>query len=134
MGWMDRVTQFLPVETILPAAGQGVLALETRDGDGATREALAFLNDPVTWAEAGAERAFLKRLGGGCQVPVAAFAKREGGEIVIRGLISNLNGRLVVRDEVREPFDQYEAAGTKLAESLLSRGGRAILEMVYRQC
>lgn len=134
MGWMDRVTQFLPVETILPAAGQGVLALETRAGDGATREALVFLNDPVTWAEAGAERAFLQRLGGGCQVPVAAFAKREGNEIVIRGLISNLDGRLVVRDEVRRPFEQFEEAGRKLAESLLSRGGRAILELVYRQC
>jgi hydroxymethylbilane synthase len=134
MGWMDRVTQFLPVETILPAAGQGVLALQTREDDGATREALSFLNDPDTWIEAGAERAFLKHLGGGCQVPVAAFAKREGGEIVIRGLVGNLDGRLVVRDEVRMPADRFEEAGTKLAENILSRGGRAILELVYRQC
>jgi hydroxymethylbilane synthase len=134
MGWMDRVTQFLPEEVFLPAAGQGVLALETRADDRETIKALAFLNDPVTWAEAGAERAFLKRLGGGCQVPVAAFAKQKGGEIVIQGLVSNLDGRLVIRDEVRRPFGEYEAAGTQLAENLLSRGGRAILEMVYRQC
>jgi len=134
MGWMGRVTQFLPEEVFLPAAGQGVLALETRADDRETIDALAFLNDPVTWAEAGAERAFLKRLGGGCQVPVAAFAKQKGGEIVIQGLVSNLDGRLVIRDEVRRPFAEYETAGTQLAESLLSRGGRAILEMVYRQC
>ncbi|HOI74277.1 MAG TPA: hydroxymethylbilane synthase [Syntrophales bacterium] len=134
MGWMDRVTQFLPEELILPAAGQGVLALETRTGDGRTGEALAFLNDPVTWGEAGAERAFLQRLGGGCQVPVAAHAKKKGGDVVIQGLISNLDGRLVVRDEVRRPFGEYEAAGTQLAENLLSRGGRAILDLVYRQC
>ena len=78
MGWASRVSQFIPVELMLPAVGQGVIGIETRRDDARCREVVAFLNDPVTFCEVGAERGFLKRLGGGCQLPIAAFAKKNG--------------------------------------------------------
>ena len=79
MGWVAKVSQFIPVELMLPAVGQGVLGIETRRDDARVRGAVAFLNDPVTGCEVGAERAFLKRLGGGCQLPIAGYAKKTGG-------------------------------------------------------
>ncbi|MDI9570092.1 MAG: hydroxymethylbilane synthase [Pseudomonadota bacterium] len=132
LGWMGRVTQFLPVEILLPAVGQGTLALEIREDDDATRETLAFLHHEPTWREAGAERAFLRRLGGGCQLPLAAYAKMEGDAIKIMGLLGTSDGRVMIREELRGPAEAGEDLGIRLAEALLQRGGRAILDMVCR--
>ncbi len=134
MGWVSRVTQFLPVETIIPAVGQGTLAIEVREGDGMVREALAFLNHEPTWREARTERAFLRRLGGGCQLPLAAYARTEGPAIKITGLLGTIDGRVMIREELRGPADAGDALGAQLAEAILERGGRAILDMVYRDC
>ncbi|MCX7634829.1 MAG: hydroxymethylbilane synthase [Syntrophales bacterium] len=134
MGWMNRITQFLPVETMLPAIGQGTLAIETRKDDGDTRECITSLNSPRTWREAGAERAFLRRLGGGCQLPVAAFGELKGEILTLKALVGTPDGRAVIRDEMSGPAEEYEAIGTELAARILDRGGRAILNMVYRIC
>lgn len=134
MGWMNRVTQFLPVETMLPAVGQGVLALEIRRDDGDTREVVTSLNYPQTWREAGAERAFLKRLGGGCQLPVAAFGEIRGDALSLRALLGTSDGRTVIRDEIIGAAEEYETLGAELATRILTKGGRAILNMVYRTC
>lgn len=134
LGWISRVTQFLPVETILPAVGQGTLALEVRSDDEAVKATIAFLNHPSTWRETRAERAFLSRLGGGCQLPLAAYAKTEGPDIRIAGLLGTIDGRILIREEVRGAAASCDDLGTQLAEIILSRGGRAILDQVYQGC
>jgi hydroxymethylbilane synthase len=132
MGWVAKASQFIPVEVMLPAVGQGVLGIETRRDDARVREAVAFLHDPVTACEVGAERAFLKRLGGGCQLPIAAFAKKNGGEIVLAGLVGSPDGRVMISHVVKGAAAEFEALGRELAENILGRGGRALLDDVYR--
>jgi len=130
MGWVEKVSQFIPVETMLPAVGQGALGIETRRDDVHTRGAVAFLHDPVTWCEVGAERAFLRRLGGGCQLPIAGFAKMHGGELVLAGLVGSIDGRVMIRHETRGHAADYETLGRAVAENILARGGKALLDEV----
>jgi hydroxymethylbilane synthase len=132
MGWVAKVSQFIPAEVMLPAVGQGVLGIETRRGDSRVREAIAFLHDPITWCEVGAARSFLKRLGGGCQLPIAGYAKKTGESVVLEGLVGSIDGRVMIRDVVKGATDAFEALGTGLADKILARGGRAILDEVYR--
>jgi len=133
MGWMQRATQFLPTEVILPAVGQGILAIEQRTDDDEIRNVLSFLNHADTWIEATAERAFLRRLGGGCQLPIAAFAKKTGDTVTARGLLASLDGKIVFREEIRGAAGEAESMGTKLAEAILARGGQAVIEAFYSQ-
>ena len=93
LGFSDRISQVLTAEEILPAVGQGALGLELRQDDTATREALQFLNHDKTEVTVRAERAFLKKLEGGCQVPIAAFSLIEGEGIRLQGLVAELDGR-----------------------------------------
>ena len=133
MGWTDRITQVIPVEIMLPAVGQGALGIELRKKDEAVRRAVSFLNHPRTWVEVSAERAFLKRLGGGCQLPVAAYGVKEGNNLTVTGLLGSLDGRQLIKDEVRGASEDAEVLGTLLAERILSKGGQAILDEVYRK-
>ena len=133
MGWVARVSQFLPLEVLLPAVGQGALGIETRRGDARCRDAVTFLHDSATFCEVGAERAFLKGLGGGCQLPIAGFAKKSGGEIALEGLVGSLDGRMVVRHQVKGPAAAFMALGEGLAERILTEGGRALLDEVYSE-
>jgi hydroxymethylbilane synthase len=130
MGWAGRISQYLTVELMLPAVGQGVLGLELRAGDEETRETIAFLKHETTWFEVGAERAFLKHLGGGCQLPIAAYGKRQGDQLLLRGLVGGMDGRVMIRDEVTGPVGAGEILGKTLAEKILMRGGRELLEEV----
>jgi hydroxymethylbilane synthase len=133
MGWMQRVSQFLPVEVMLPAIGQGALGIEIREDDGELRSALSFLNHPTTALEVAAERAFLGRLGGGCQLPVAAFGKRIGDDLHLRAMMGSLDGRFMIRDEAKASVWNARALGIELAERILSKGGQALLDEVYTQ-
>lgn len=130
MGWVDQVSEFIPVEFMLPAVGQGALGIEVRRGDLRCREAAAFLHDPVTFCEVGAERTFLKGLGGGCQLPIAGFAKKCGERIVLEGLVGSIDGQRVVRHRVEGPAEAFAALGADLAERILADGGRALLDEV----
>lgn len=117
----------LATEQVLPAVGQGALALECRTDDAVTRGYLAALHDPATALCATAERAFLTLVGGSCQVPVAAFARLETeGVLVVDGLIASPDGRFAVRSSERG--DPDPELGSRLAERLLAQGGRAILD------
>jgi len=128
MGWSEKVTQFIPTERMLPAVGQGVLCLETRCGEDDLNAGLAFLEDERTRREVTAERAFLRRLGGGCSLPVAAFAEKQGDVLTIRGLVGSLNERTMIRHELQGPAEKAVDLGTELAELLLAGGGRILLE------
>ncbi len=134
MGWADRIVQYLPVELMLPAVGQGVLGLELRTDDPETREIVSFLDDETTRQEVGAERAFLSRLGGGCQLPIAAYGKVLAGQLLVRGLVGGMDGRVLIRDEVAGPVETSAALGLALAEKILARGGRELLDEVARSC
>ena len=130
MGWIDRISHFIPPELMIPAVGQGVLALEVRKDDMALKGTLAFLNHERTWREVSAERAFLKRLGGGCQLPIAAYAELKGETLFINGLLGTIDGLAIIRNEFRGPVQEGEELGVRLAEDLLARGGQAIMDML----
>jgi hydroxymethylbilane synthase len=127
---MQLMKQVLPVEVMTPAAGQGALAIEIRLGDKSVREHLAFLDDAAARASTSCERALLSRLGGGCQVPIGAFAEVQGGRIYLNALVAHPNGKQVLR-ETGEGDDPIRLGGD-VGDLLLRRGGDAILEEVYR--
>ncbi|HWP59341.1 MAG TPA: hydroxymethylbilane synthase [Candidatus Acidoferrales bacterium] len=126
IGAEERITEYLEPEVCLGAVAQGALAVETRAGD-AVNDALSFLHHAPTAAEVSAERAFLRRLGGGCHLPVAARAWANGAEVKLLGLVADIDGVKVVRGEISGSADESERLGIELAEELLKRGAAAIL-------
>ncbi len=131
LGWDAEITEILPPTICLPAIGQGALGIECRRDDDAVNRAVRVLDDPDTRACVDAERAFLERLEGGCQVPIAAHATLSGDRLALSGLIAGVHGDPVLRDEVAGPRGDWRAVGRELAERLLARGGDAILRAVY---
>ncbi len=129
LGDTPRV-RFSP-EDMLPAIGQGALAIEVRLKDEELLEGLSFLHHEETAVAVAAERAFLKRLGGGCQVPLAAYARFEGEQLVVEALIADPSGDPLLRDKRVGAPSEAARMGEELAEDLLARGGKDILEKVY---
>jgi hydroxymethylbilane synthase len=99
-----------------------------RKDDEFVKEKTAFLNHEQSRITASAERAFLKVFGGGCQLPIAAHAKLEDGRLRLVGLIGNLDGTKIIRDEIIGSEEESESLGGELAEKMLSSGGREILK------
>jgi len=132
LGWEGRITQILSTEASLPAIGQGALGIEIRRDDTGTRDAVTFLNDRDTGFAVRAERGFLKRLEGGCQVPIAAFGRTEGDGIFLEGLVGRPDGSEILRGNASGTVADPEALGVELAGRLLARGARQILDEVYR--
>ena len=112
-----------------PAAGQGALGIEIRAGDAATRQHLEFLNDPAARAATTCERALLNRLGGGCQVPIGAFAEMKNGKLHLESIVADPDGTKLLRDS--RDGDDPEQLGSDAGAALLARGGAAILAAVY---
>lgn len=129
LGKTDLIKQVIPADVMCPAAGQGALGIEIRAGDAATRDHLAFLDDADARAATTCERALLNKLGGGCQVPIGAFAEVRNGKLHLDALVADPDGSKVLR-ESREGSDPVKL-GESVGETLLSRGGDAILEEVY---
>ncbi|WP_242395946.1 hydroxymethylbilane synthase [Anaeromyxobacter oryzisoli] len=127
LGLAEHATYVFPVEEMLPAVAQGALALEARADDAPTLKRLAALEDPATRVRAEAERGFLVRIEGGCQVPIAGHATIEGAELRMRALVASLDGKRVIRGERRGPHADARKLGVALAEELLSRGADEIL-------
>lgn len=132
LGWRERISEWLPVESWLPAVGQGALGIVARKDDERVRELLLPLHHPETTAAVTAERAFLNSLEGGCQVPIAALGRREGAEVVLEGLVADLDGRVVLRDEARGPATEADGVGRSLARALEARGAGEILAEIRR--
>ncbi|MGH7274192.1 MAG: hydroxymethylbilane synthase [Nitrospiria bacterium] len=131
MGWLDRITEYIPFEVSLPAVGQGALGIECRAADEATNRRVDFLKHEVTRRCVHAERAFLRRLEGGCQVPIAALGQIENKRLRLEGLVSSVDGRRLIRDSLEGPVGEVEQIGVQLAELLLSKGAEAILKEIY---
>lgn len=131
LGLESRISEYLLPEIILPAIGQGVLGIEARKDDTYIGGPVHFLNDEKTSLCVKAERAFLKRLEGGCQVPIAAHARINNCLLVMDGLVGSVSGDRIVRGYIEGEPKESEAIGIKLAEDLLLRGARGILDEVY---
>jgi hydroxymethylbilane synthase len=124
-----EITELLPLETMLPAPGQGALALETRVGDW-VEEYLMPLHDQPTASAVAAERAFLAALGGGCMLPVAAFAEGQAEQLHLRGFVGTPDGRHQIYQEIWGAIPDAVQLGTRLAEQCRAHGATALLEMV----
>lgn len=123
----ERIRSRILPDALLPAVGQGAIGVECRKGDAATKTLLGCLNDADTFTHVAAERAFSRRLEGGCQVPIAGYAERDGGNIRLRGLVASPDGEHVVTGEIRGVANDAEVLGISLAEDLLTRGADRIL-------
>jgi hydroxymethylbilane synthase len=132
LGHPDAISQELPIDLMLPAVGQGALCVEVRAGDAATQSLVSSLDHLPTRRAAEAERAFLQRLEGGCQVPIGAFAQVDGSQLYLLGLVAALDGSRLVRDEIRGPAANAAQLGADLAGRLLEAGGQAILKGISR--
>lgn len=131
LGLTALVKQIIPSEIICPAAGQGALGIEIREGDKTTREQLSFLDDAAARTATTCERALLNKLGGGCQVPIGAFAEVRNSQIHLEGVVAHPDGSLVLRES--RNGDDPEVLGREVGDALLGRGGDAILQEVYAQ-
>jgi hydroxymethylbilane synthase len=128
LGLDGHATQVFSPEEMLPAVAQGALALEARASDAATLRRLAALDDAGTRHQIEAERGFLARIEGGCQVPIAGHAVVSGGQVWLRALVASLDGARIIRGERRGPVAEARALGVALAEELLGRGADGILK------
>jgi hydroxymethylbilane synthase len=128
LGLDNRISAALLATEMLPAVGQGALGIETRADDEATIAAVSKLDHKFTRLACTAERAFLRSLGGGCQLPIAAHAVVREKRIRLDGLVAEPEGRRIVRDRISGSFDDADKLGTELGERLLKQGARALLE------
>jgi hydroxymethylbilane synthase len=131
LGKTELVKQIISAEIMCPAAGQGALGIEIRLGDAKTRELLTFLNDANARAATTCERALLNRLGGGCQVPIGAFAEMRDGHLHLESIVADPDGSKLLRDSRDGKIEDAEKLGNAAGAALLARGGDKILEAVY---
>jgi hydroxymethylbilane synthase len=127
LGYLERASETLDTDAMLPAIGQGALTLEARADDAEVLEMSSALDHRETRLATVAERAFLARLGGGCRLPIAALGIVDGDSLRLRGLIADAEGRRVLRGETSGPASAAEAVGVGLAEGLLSKGAGELM-------
>ena len=128
LGYSSRIGEILT--EIIPAAGQGALAIETRADDEEIFSLVQKLNDTETFAAVEVEREFLKEVGGSCQIPVGVFARIDGDKIKIHALIASPDGKKIVRNFEVAPLENIRGLGKKIAAHLLNSGGRKILKNI----
>lgn len=133
MGWTDRITEKLPPEICLPAAGQGALAVQAREGDAEVVEMLGALDHAESRAAVLAERSLLRALGGGCRVPIGALARVLGDELKLAGVVASPDGRRLARGEMSGSTDDPDALGEELARALLAAGASDMLSEARRE-
>lgn len=131
MGWQERITAYFDPAEFLPAIGQGALGLEFRSSDAATRRFVHPIHHAETAVAVEAERAFLKTLEGGCQVPIGGHATVAGDRVSLSGLVASPDGRESFSGQGTAPRAEAAALGRRIAEELLDAGARRVLENVY---
>jgi len=132
LGYEQRINQYLDTDVMLPAPGQGAIGIETRAEDREILDLLAPLDHPDTHLQVQAERAFSRRLYGGCRLPIAAHARITGNTMTIRGLVGRPDGTDLIRDHHTGDRRRAEALGSELAEKLIRQGAEAILRELTR--
>jgi hydroxymethylbilane synthase len=131
LGFADRIHQSIPSEISLHAVGQGALGIECREGDAETLKVIKALEHTPTAQRCHAERAFLRELEGGCQVPIGVNTTIAGDTLTLKGLVATLDGSQVIKDEVSGPATEAEALGAKLAGMLKAQGAQVILQEIF---
>ena len=132
LGMTRYITEILPLELMLPAVGQGALAIEIRSGDARTAEFLRPLQHMPTAIAINAERALLRHLEGGCQIPIGAYGYPVGNELRLDAVIGSLDGRHIIRGTKSGPLSNVDRIGIDLAKELLTRGGKEILDEIRK--
>ncbi|HID46926.1 MAG TPA: hydroxymethylbilane synthase [Chromatiaceae bacterium] len=128
----SRIRAYIEPEQSLPAIGQGAVGIECRANDERVNKLIAPLHHADTASRVRAERAMNNRLEGGCQVPIAGHAILNGDELWLRGLVGSVDGKTIIRDEIKGHRAEAEALGVTLAERLLAAGAAAILKELYQ--
>jgi hydroxymethylbilane synthase len=123
-----KITEYLDLDFMLPAIGQGALCIETRTDDAIVGPLVASLDHASTRAVVAGERAFLNRLEGGCQVPIAGHGRINGNQFVLTALVAEIDGTRVIKGKKTGPLNSSETIGIDLAEELLARGADKILK------
>ncbi|MCL4533890.1 MAG: hydroxymethylbilane synthase [Bacteroidetes bacterium] len=131
LGEEARITEYLPFDVMLPAVGQGALAVQVRQADGLVRQMVQAIDHGPSHLAVRAERAYMAALGGGCQVPMAAYAELLGDAIRLQGMVEDADSGRILRDEMRGPSTEPEALGRALAERLLAMGRSVSVGKVY---
>ncbi len=132
LGWGDRITERISYDVMIPGVGQGAIAIEARRDDQEILELASLLNDSTTERAILAERALLRRLEGGCQVPLGALAVIEDGKLILEAAVASVDGSELIRDSMKGEPEQPEELGIRLAEKLLERGADKILEEIRK--
>ncbi len=127
LGWGKRISEKISTEVLLPAVGQGSFAITTREQDRQVREVLRAINHRPSQVAALAERAMLRTLEGGCQIPIGAHAEVQGDQLKLRGCVCTLDGRQKLTARAEGPVAQTEQIGVRVARELLAAGGKEIL-------
>ncbi len=127
LGLGAGVSHLIPFNIMLPAVGQGAVAIEVRDGDDVVQEVVSTLDHWPTRLCIKAERAFLRRLEGGCQVPIGAHATVEGDDLRLEGMVGSLDGKTVYRKSDSGPWSEADSIGIRLAEMLIGMGADRLL-------
>ncbi len=133
LGWEDRITEYLPPEVCVPAVGQGALAIEVRADDPEIKKLVVAINDRDTAACVAAERTVLGMLGGGCQVPIGAYATIADGVLHLQAIVAAVDGKVVIRHSVTGNPDDAEELGKAAANALFEQGARSILKEITAQ-
>lgn len=132
LGWGDRITERISYDVMVPGVGQGAIAIEARRDDQEILELASLLNDSTTERAVLAERALLRRLEGGCQVPLGALAVIEDHKLVLEAAVASVDGSELIRDSMEGEPEQPEELGIRLAERLLEQGADKILEEIRK--
>ena len=132
MGWEKRIAEVIPFEHILPAVGQGALGIEIRHDDPATLNIVSSLASSAATTSTLGERALLRELEGGCQVPIGAFGRIEANVFRLDAMIGSLDGKRYVRGKIHGEPAKSEELGKQLAEMLRDSGGKEILEEIRK--
>jgi hydroxymethylbilane synthase len=132
LGASEKITEILAPEIMLPAVGQGALGIETRADDRETLGLVAALDDTESHAAVTAERALLRELQGGCQLPLGAWARKENGELRLEACVFSADGKVFVRKELRGPAQDAEKLGVRLGQILIEAGADRILRLAGR--
>jgi hydroxymethylbilane synthase len=132
LGASDKITEILSTEIMLPAVGQGALGIETRADDRETLRLVAGLDDAESHAAVTAERALLRELEGGCQLPLGAWARRENGELRLEACVFSADGKEFVRNKLRGEVGDAEKLGVRLGQMLIEAGADRILRLAGR--
>ncbi|MDY6853935.1 MAG: hydroxymethylbilane synthase [Thermodesulfobacteriota bacterium] len=131
LGLQDRITEYISPEIVLPAIGQGALGIESRIDNNRINRITGFLNSPDSEITITAERQFLGRLGGGCQVPIAALGEIHNGVLSLCGIVSSIDGKILLRDRIQGSPDNPTFLGERLAQRLLYKGAAEVLGEIY---